>query len=599
MPMNNAQIDECFLATTALEEFWDTSKPIVFLGEWCLLYERRSYWESLDGDLVSSPYKKPDAIEDAYVHINGIYEQVLLQLGRVLNEIHGKNHSNRYWRILIGPWLQLYLSAVYDRFVCIKHALDQYPDCTTIGLSEKSFVVPTDTLDFVCFLSGDSYNLQLYSKIMSALGKDFPRREIVMPRNPQYGKLHGDSWGRRAISYAVKAYAGISARFSKTVLLRNSYFPAQVVLKLTARNIGLILPNWNQMTPCPRFECDNKKRNVLRSIEIGDGEFVRCLSAMLFEDIPQCFIEGLPAVENDACEQYPKQVKAIFSANGWYFDELFKHWAAMSADKGAVLLGTQHGGIYGGLKNMPSEDHETALVDFYYSWGWGRTDCRAKVLPLPATKLIGRNEIGADNGKEGILWVATTAPRYHFIEAPSLPVHFREYLVWQARFAKALPPELMRGVRFRPHYEDHGWGTVERIKDCIPDIRIESWGVPFQVSLKNCRLYVCDHFSTTFAEALAANKPTILFCNPETNKFRNEAQPYFDLLKQSGILFDTPEAAAAAVAAAHGDIEVWWNSPERQKAIQSFCYRYARTSSEAFDLWSKEFRRVSVLSSLQ
>jgi len=80
------------------------------------------------------------------------------------------------------------------------------------------------------------------------------------------------------------------------------------------------------------------------------------------------------------------------------------------------------------------------------------------------------------------------------------------------------------------------------------------------VSLENCRLYVCDHLSTTFAEALAANKPTVLFCNPETNRLRLDAQPYFDLLRNSGILFDTPETAASAVAAVYGDVEAWWNA---------------------------------------
>ena len=597
--MNNAKTGECFLATTALEEFWDPSKPIVFLGEWCLLYERRSYWGALDGGLMSSPYDKVDAAEDAYVHVSHIYEQVLMQLGGALNAIHGKNYSSRYWRILVGPWLQLYLSAVHDRYVCLKHALDQYPNCTTIGLSEKSFVVPTDTLDFVCFLFGDSYNLQLYSKILSALGRDFPRKETDMPRNPLYGKLHGESWKRRAINLALKTYSGVIARFSKTVFLQNSYFSARIALKLTARNIGRILPGMNKMIPSSRFECDTEKRNALRFIEIGEGDFGRCLSAMLFEDIPQCFIEGFQAVENEAGKYYPKQVKAIFSANGWYYDELFKQWAAKSADKGTLLLGTQHGGIYGGMKNMPSEDHETALVDFYYSWGWERKDCKAKVLPMPATKLIGRKEIGADSSKEDILWVATTAPRYHLIETPSLPVHFREYLAWQARFAKVLPQEVMRVVRFRPHYEDHGWGTVERIKNCIPGIRVESWDVPFQVSMETCRLYVCDHFSTTFTEALAVNKPTILFCNPQTNQIRPEAQPYFDLLRGGGILFDTPEAAASTVAAVYQDVEAWWNASERQKVVRVFRERFARTSPDAIALWSSELKRVSNLPNLQ
>lgn len=591
---SDVQVEEIFLATTALEEFWDVSKPMVFLGEWCLLYERRSYWGKLDGRLLSSPYGNADAAENAYCYVNRLYEQMLPILGAKLNSIHGKNHSNRYWRILIGPWLQLYLPAVYDRFMYIRRALDQYPSLTTIGLSKESFVVPTDTLDFACFLSEDSYNLQLYTKILGAFGREFPCQKMEAPRNPLYGKLLGNSWRRRAISYAVKTFASVNAKFAKTTLLRNSYFPKQVELQLIARNIGRILPSWNQTVPCPRFEYDSGKRNELCAIEIGVGEFEQCLSAMLFSDMPQCFVEGFHAAGKDACKNYPKRVKAIFSANGWYYDEPFKQWAAKSADEGTLLLGTQHGGNYGALKSMPSEDHETAIVDYYYSWGWGRTDCQAKVIPMPATKLVGRKEIGPDNGKKGILWGATSAHRY-VVQFPYLPMHFQEYLTWQARFANALPQEAMAEIRFRPHYENYAWGTVERLKDCAPGIRIESWEVPFQASLENCRLYVCDHLSTTFAEALAANKPTVLFCNPQTNRLRPEAQPHFDSLRAGGILFDTPEAAASAVAAVYDDVEAWWNIPERQKAVRSFCERFARTSPDAIALWSNELIRVSEL----
>ena len=35
------------LVTTALEETWDTKKPMLFLGEWCKLYNRKKYWEWL------------------------------------------------------------------------------------------------------------------------------------------------------------------------------------------------------------------------------------------------------------------------------------------------------------------------------------------------------------------------------------------------------------------------------------------------------------------------------------------------------------------------------------------------------------------------
>ena len=565
---------------------------MVFLGEWCLLYGRRSFWEPLAGRLLDTPYDSADAAENACCYLNRVYEQTLSLLGTALNASHGRNHRRRYWRILIGPWLQLYLSAVYDRFIHLKHALAQYPDCTTLVLSAESFVVPTDTLHFACLLAEDSYNLQLYTRILTVLGKEFPGKALQAPHNSLCGKLLGNSWKRRAVSYAAKIYAGCSSKSFPAILLRNSYFSKQVELCLAVKNIGRVLPVWNQAVQGPSFEVDPVKRGRLQEIEIGKEEFAQCLSTMLAMDLPQCFVEGFDSVGSKAGDSYPTKVAAIFSANAWYYDEIFKQWAATSADDGMLLLGTQHGGNYGALNMMPSENHELAIVDRYYSWGWERSDCQARVIPLPATKLAGRKKIGADNKRPGILWAATSAQRY-VIQFPFLPRHFNEYLAWQSRFVHSLHKRVLSEVRYRPHYEDYGWGTVARIKDGVPDLQVESWGVPFQASLKNCRLYVCDHLSTTFAEALAANKPTILFWNPQANTLRPEALPYYDLLRGGGILFDSPEGAGAAVNQVYDDVETWWHDLERQRAVGIFCERFARNSPDAIALWSAEFKRSS------
>ena len=55
--MNQADKERVFLATTALEEFWDTTKPIVFLGDWCLQYSRRNVWEPLNGEILQGIWK--------------------------------------------------------------------------------------------------------------------------------------------------------------------------------------------------------------------------------------------------------------------------------------------------------------------------------------------------------------------------------------------------------------------------------------------------------------------------------------------------------------------------------------------------------------
>lgn len=595
--MSNTQADgneTVFLATTALEEFWDTTKPIVFLGEWCLLYGRRSFWEPLNGQLLESPFENGEAAHAAYHYVNEIYERMLPLLADALNTIHGTRYSQRYWRIVLGPWLQLYVSVSYDRYSHLKRALEQYSGCVTIVLSEKSFVVPSDTLDFACYLKEDSFNLQIYTKFLAALGQTFPCKGVQTKQSYLYSKLSSNSLKHKVVGYIEKVYSRVTAKLFQTTFLKDAYFARSAEFQFLIRTAGKVLPMLGQLTKPVAVEYNEDDRKGLQDIWIGDGEFEQCLSAMLFSDMPKCFLEGFFRVNREAQNNYPVSPKAILSANAWYFEETFKQWAATSAEKGTLLIGTAHGGNYGGLANMPSENHETAIVDRYYSWGWERADCAAEVVPFPANKLVGRKKIGASNLKTGILWATTSSPRY-LIQFPSLPEFFHEYIFWQGRFAKTLLQKIVAAVRLRPHREDGGWDIVQRLNEYIPDVTIETWDVPFQESLANCRLYVCDHLSTTFSEALAANKATILFWNPQANKLRPEAQPYYDFLRKSGILFDTPESAGEAVNQIYDDVETWWNDPARQNAVETFCERFARNSPNAIELWVAEFKKIAMM----
>lgn len=168
--------------------------------------------------------------------------------------------------------------------------------------------------------------------------------------------------------------------------------------------------------------------------------------------------------------------------------------------------------------------------------GVGTGRLRRRSYSIPCNQIGGKKKINANNLKAGVVWATTTSPRY-LRQFPSLPKLFHEYLLWQCRFAKTLHQKIVPVVRLRPHREDGGWDIAQRLSKYIPNATIETWEVPFQESLVNCRLYVCDHMSTTYTEALAANKPTILFWNPQANELRPEAQPYYDLLRKSGILF--------------------------------------------------------------
>ena len=146
--------------------------------------------------------------------------------------------------------------------------------------------------------------------------------------------------------------------------------------------------------------------------------------------------------------------------------------------------------------------------------------------------------------------------------------------------------------RIRLHKDDRDNEMHIRWASFAPDLHLEKRDKPFISSLRECRLYVSDHLSTTFVEALSANKPSILFWHPESNDLNDDAIPYYEMLKSAGILYHTPEAAAEKVNSVYPDVEGWWNGSELQLAVKTFCNYYAKTSYKAHNLWLKEFSEI-------
>lgn len=575
-----------FLATTALEAFWDTSKPIVFLGPWCLLHERRAAWEALGGDSLPDPFGAPGAAAHAYELVQQAYERALPVLAQALNRVHGTAHDVRYWRVVVGWWLLTYVSVLYERYSSVKAALARHPDLATWVLDEACWVVPATTHEFASYLLEDSYNLQLYSRLFGALGKQFPARGAVR-QEARYVKAGKPSWKQAAVRRASRLYGHIASSVTRTVVLKDSYFPKAAIGALAARRPGRIVPSWGSSRQFADWPLQPALRAPLHDLALGDSEFERCVAALLPFDLPRCFVEGHGDIGAAARSDFPQRPGAVFSANAWYYDEVFKQWAAGAAERGAPLLGCQHGGNYGAVAMMASEDHETAIVDRYFTWGWERPGRPAQVVPMPAPKLIGAARGARGAGKCGLLWVATMMPRY-LVHFPTTPAEFARYLAWQQRFAAALDAGAFAQLRLRPHREDNGWDLAGRLRAAFPGLAIETWDVPFRDSMDNCALYICDHLSTTFIEALAAGTPSILFWEPGANELRTEAQDAYPLLRAAGILHDSPEAAAAAVNRIQDDVDHWWREPARQQAVAAFCERFARTDADPIGAWEAQ-----------
>jgi len=168
-----------FLATTALSEFWNRDQEILFLGPWCLRYDRRSEWERLEYQVLPSPWADRRRFYDATGYLDECGERMLNRLTEYLNSVHGLSKPQRYWRILLGPWLLHSLHVTYDRYVHLTEALNRHPGLQTIVLDPRSFQVPRDTKEFIEFTLDDPFNLQIFSQILKELGYAFPSRTFL------------------------------------------------------------------------------------------------------------------------------------------------------------------------------------------------------------------------------------------------------------------------------------------------------------------------------------------------------------------------------------------------------------------------------------
>ena len=101
---------EKFLVTTAKDTTWPkNNENILFLGEWCKLYSKKKTWENLDYSVLDYHWDNREKFEKDYYYLISFYEEVIETIAIKMNQIHQVNHGVKYWRILLGPWLSLFI----------------------------------------------------------------------------------------------------------------------------------------------------------------------------------------------------------------------------------------------------------------------------------------------------------------------------------------------------------------------------------------------------------------------------------------------------------------------------------------------------------
>ena len=571
-----------FLVVSPKKELWDESKPILFLGEWCNLFNDRNYNKDLDIKINPNHWNDKKKQEYDYGYLESLYEAKLMDLNHSLSKLHGLKSELRYWRIIIGPWLKFFIDAVFDRYETIRLAKKNNSIEGTFiyeyNLHEK---IPNNFNEFYDQLRNDSWNELLFFELI----KEFKIPFKIVNKKAQVN-VDIDSNIHKSFKSILKSWIysinNLISNYFNEVVLFELYLSTSKLIKLQIK-LGQIPFLGNKNILSSKRESDLNMRKKLVFSETSDP-FSKFLNNQIINFIPRIYIENFNEIKEKVLRKYPRNPKLIVTANAYQANDSFKIWTAHHTKLNVPLIIHQHGGTFGISKYNQTETHQLKISDYFISWGWKKHNFN-NIKILPALK-VSPYELSYDKINGEILLTLASTPRYfyNFFGIPN-GQDFLGYIEDQKQFINYLDKKIIEKIKIRFDSAEFGWNINNRISEVIDPSKFESPKIDLLSRLKKCKLCISTYNATIFLETLAMNVPTIVFFNIKQNNIRKEAIMFINQLKEVGIFHDSPISASNFLNKIESNIEDWWQKEDVQNVVKVFCQKFVYNSKNWNEKW--------------
>ena len=580
------------LVTTAIEETWPSRGPVVFLGAWCLPFDRRDRIAEIRHRLVPYHWDDPAQLDEDRERIRDAYEVMLGLLVDRLNDAHDLDHGLRSWRILVGPWLQTFTTVVFDRWASVRQVLDAGGIDHTLVLSGGRRDLPAQRLaDFRRFdLQDDRWNHDLFAGIIRHLG-GIECREVPCGSTPlnqgDRTSARGAS-GRPTVSGVRSALVRTMSRFlarwerPDAMFLHNTYLDGRDEL-LVQRRLGQLPIRWHSlirsvrgMEPVPPSTRD-------WTLEVPeahrDDQFLKLLATLVPRYLPAAYLEDHRRLRELAdLHRWPERPRLVWTSLIHSNSDLFRTWLARRVDGGTKLVVGQHGGGYGTARFFAPEDHERTVSDRFLTWGWDDpNDGRVRAVG----QFKAERPLGVDHSAgRSLLMVVEGIPRFnHRTDSIGLAHHWTGYFESLCEFTGRLPDGIRDSLTVRLPPADQGRGEAEQWRALFPEVDLDRGDTPMNDLIGDCRLYLATYNSTTYLQTFTMDVPTVCFWDRSRWALRPSAEGAFGDLVEAGVLYHDPRSAARHVAQIWDDVGRWWRSDRVTDAVGRFTEQYSRLDS--------------------
>jgi hypothetical protein len=538
---------------------FDVARDIA-AGPWCFAgrEDRHPGWEDID---FAEPFDTPEAVVTAEAETAKLVDALTTDWALRLNRLHGLDRPHTFWRRYLLIWLWLATMGVWARWRNAETLVERYGNeaVEISACNESGCKRPGDFPEFMFrLLSDSSFQWELDSKIVSRLlapgwrmqsPQSFPApAQYESPERPGgTGALVRNFLPRLAVDHVPGVAAGKLAYSALVALLpRSAPLPVRdaPVHEVPARFPRAFLDLLNDFME--RWAPDTFVGPDFGNL---DREAARLR-----------YVKGRLYISNT---RSPTDRERMIAAH-----------ALMAGEK---LATPQHGGWEGTAATIPWNRQAYAEDHCFLTWGWDRqANLPGRCVPHLSPALAALRSRHREKQPALLLVgarLAANGMRFDSIPRPRDMIVYRRNKV---SFLAALKGEVRANALYRPYtrgrtdFEDGPYVARE-----LPDIRILK--DRFDETMLGCRLLALDHPGTTMHRAVAANVPMVCFWEPAHWPVCNEALPYFEGLRNAGILHDSPAEAARHVNAVWNNIRGWWTRSDVAEAVSAWRERFART----------------------
>ena len=544
-----------YLITTTDRSRWPNSGHLVFIGTFCLpddpdsLLDRYTY--EIADTVVTSDNKLHCFQLSESVHIS-----LSMQIAEALNQAHQSSKSVRYWEILTGSWLRLFIDLLISRIFIVAKLSEMYPDIQLVCTDGiKSRRAPFNTADFHTLTKSTEWNSLVYADLWNTASAehiaspDHTTKPARMHPKPQASKLSG---------YVLSA----------TYLPRMQELLLQLQLGTKYKRLRVINP--------PAIPVDEEARQQLVFNESRSNDVERLLIKLVRGYLPTSFLEGFTALQMSIGQmRFPNNPKAIFTSNRHIYDDVFNAWVADTTEHGSRLILGQHGGHYGISKfSSFAERHEKSVSDSYLTWGWkpSSSSVGGIILTMVGSRWKHRESRSRLLLVTDELW---SHPRSIYTDIPETS----DYLDHLGLLVRSLPTSIQQSLELRRHLGQSVVGhPVETWwRNQVQAIDLGDPLIPFSQVVRNAKIVIVAHNGSTIPENFSQSIPTLITWTSNWVEIRNEAKPIFAKLAEVGIFHEDPVSLAKHVLAIWDNVDAWWESKEVVEARELFCSQYARS----------------------